>query len=91
MGMNPSQLDRLDEVAERLRAGDDWSAPLSTGERLYVALAANSAELLKSAGYSMVEALARLGDEDISELIKRWQSTGKKTKARLSGMILVFL
>jgi hypothetical protein len=54
MSMTHAQLDRLDEIAEAVLAGDaDALGPVSTGERIYVALAANRADLLP-AGYTLV-------------------------------------
>ena len=64
-----SQFERLDELVERVAAGDlDCTGALSTGERLYVALAANSVELLARCDYTIAEALARLGDEWVTQL-----------------------
>lgn len=76
MGMTQSQLDYLDSLAERVRAGDaDALGGLSTGERLYAALAANRMDLAPS-GYNIVEAIARLGWDDTRELVERWQYRG---------------
>ena len=72
-----SQFERLDELVERVAAGDlDCTGALSTGERLYVALAANSVELLARCDYTFAEALARLGDEWVTQLIERWRYRG---------------
>jgi hypothetical protein len=72
-----SQFERLDELAERVAAGDlDCTGALSTGERLYVALAANSVELLARYDYTIAEALARLGDDWVAQLIERWRYRG---------------
>jgi hypothetical protein len=72
-----SQFERLDELVERVAAGDlDCTGALSTGERLYVALAANSVELLARCDYTIAEALARLGDEWVTQLIERWRYRG---------------
>ncbi|SEF14481.1 MULTISPECIES: hypothetical protein [Pseudomonadota] len=72
MGMIPSQLDYLDSLAEAVRAGQaDALAGLSTGERIYCALAANRADLLP-AGYTIVQAFARL-DDDATALMNRWE------------------
>ena len=58
------QLDRLDAIADRLRDGDEGGfGPLSTGERLYVALAANRADLMEACDYTVVGALGRIGTE----------------------------
>ena len=72
-----SQFERLDELVERVAAGDlDCTGALSTGERLYVALAANSVELLARCDYTIAEALARLGDDWVTQLIERWRYRG---------------
>ena len=72
-----SQFERLDELVERVAAGDlDCTGALSTGERLYVALAANSVELLARCDYTIAEALARLGDDWVAQLIERWRYRG---------------
>ena len=74
MGMSPSQLDHLDEIAQQVSTGNyDGVGVLSTGERLYVALAANSANLLARADYTITQAIARLGWDDTAELVARWQ------------------
>lgn len=72
MGMTKSQLDYLDELAEVARNGaGDVLGGLSTGERIYAALAANRADLLP-AGYTIVQAFARL-DDDTAALVQRWE------------------
>lgn len=72
-----SQFERLDELVERVAAGDlDCTGALSTGERLYVALAANSVELLARCDYTIAEALARLGDDWVTQLVERWRYRG---------------
>lgn len=70
-----SQLDHLDRLAARLVGTEDASGwgPLSTGERLYVALAANRCDLLAEDRYTVAEALARIGPEWSAELVSRWQ------------------
>lgn len=69
-----AQLDYLDAIAIRAAKGDTAGVSvLSTGERLYVALAANSAEMLQAQGYTVAEALARLGPDWTAQLIRRWQ------------------
>lgn len=70
--MQASKLDYLDQVAMSAKNGDDDRVGvLSTGERLYVALAANRTDLMP--GYTIAQALARLDEEDVQELISRWQ------------------
>jgi hypothetical protein len=72
MSMTKAQLDGLDEIAEIVRNGhDDAAGGLSTGERIYVALAANRADLLP-ADYTIVQAIARL-DDDTAALVARWE------------------
>jgi hypothetical protein len=55
--MSMQQLDRLDALTDRLRdGGEDGFWPLSTGERLYVALAANRVDLLEACDYTVAGA-----------------------------------
>lgn len=65
--------ERLDRLALAIRTtGEEGSiGVLSTGERLYVAMAANRPDLL--AGYTMVQAFARLEEQDTQQLIERWR------------------
>lgn len=69
-----NQFDRFDSLAHRVReTGDGGSlGPLSTGERIYVALAADRPDLLPS-GHSIVSAFVRLDDDWREELLRRWQ------------------
>lgn len=77
MGMTTSQLDHLDEIAQDVRAGNrERVGVLSTGEKLYVALAGNSAALLADLGYTIPEAIARVGDDDTRALVERWRYRG---------------
>jgi serine/threonine protein phosphatase PrpC len=77
MGMTTSQLDHLDDIAQEVREGNrDSVGVLSTGEKLYVALAGNSAAILADMGYTIAEAIARVGDDDIRALVERWQYRG---------------
>ena len=70
--MDEAQLNHLDEIAAEARNKiDDRVGVLSTGERLYVALAANRLDLMTD--YTIAQALARLGEDDVAELISRWQ------------------
>lgn len=72
-----SQFDHLDQIAVSVAQGDtDRVGVLSTGERLYVALAGNSLALLDQEGYTVAEALARLGQDWTQQLIERWQYRG---------------
>jgi hypothetical protein len=69
-----SQLDYLDELAERMLEGHgDILGGLSTDERIYAAIGANLADLLPP-GY-IVQAIARL-DDDTAALIERWEPRG---------------
>lgn len=62
--------ERLEAIVVRVRQGDlDAVGVLSTGERLYVALAANNCELLGSD--SIAYAIARLESEAVQELVER--------------------
>lgn len=71
----------LDDIAIRAAKGDiSGVGVLSTGERLYVALAANSIELLEADGYTIAEALARLDAEWTAQLIERWRYRGNPKK-----------
>ncbi|AVK02471.1 MULTISPECIES: hypothetical protein [Pseudomonadaceae] len=75
------QLDYLDALALRVAKGDlDCVGALSRGEYLYVALAANSAELLNQSNDTIAEALARLGPEWTAALIERWQYKGNPAR-----------
>ena len=72
--MNNPQLDRLDRIAlEVAQRNDRCIGPLSTGEALYVALAANREDLLYALGYTIAQALDRIDDEWITELRQRWR------------------
>lgn len=76
------QLDALDALAVRVANGDlDCVGALSRGEFLYVALAANSIELLQRNNDTIAEALARLGPEWTEKLIARWQYRGNPCRA----------
>jgi hypothetical protein len=69
-----SQLDYLDEMAARVaKGGAKAIGPLSTGERLYVILAANRGDLLEEYGYTIAHAIYRLGDDWTAELQTRWR------------------
>jgi hypothetical protein len=72
-----SRFDYLDDIAIRVAKGDtDGVGALSSGERLYVALAANNTVLLKQFGFTIAEALDRLDEDWIAELIARWRRRG---------------
>ena len=64
--------DYLDSVAAGIKAGDESRfGVLSTGERIYVALAANRLDLVPD--YTVAQAIARLGDVHTLELVDRWR------------------
>ncbi len=68
-----NRFDYLDGIAKQV-AGGRLAAfrPLSTGERLYVALAANRADLLSTDGYTIVQAWNRVDEDWARELMSRW-------------------
>lgn len=73
-GMTSSQLNHLDAIAQRMIVnGIDDTGPLSTGERIYVLLAASRGDLLAESNDTLPEALERLGTPDLNNLIKRWR------------------
>lgn len=77
MGMPKSQLDRLDDIARDVIAGRKGGyGVLSTGEKIYVAMAANKPALLKALDYTMPQAISRLGEDDTRELVERWRYVG---------------
>ena len=53
----------LAKVLDAAAAGDDGPGPLSTGEALMAALALNRPDWLARKGYTIVEALERIGEE----------------------------
>lgn len=70
------QIDRLDQCAQALKDGKRPASDfgdMSTGEQLYIALAASNFALLESTGYTIAAALDRLGEDWSRELIKRWR------------------
>lgn len=70
--MQEDNLDYLDFHAPRLAAGDlGVLDALSAGERIYICLAADRIDLLQREGYSVVQALGRLGPDWLHELVLR--------------------
>ena len=65
--MNESELKQLLGKARDAKRGgrDSWSCQ-STGEKLAVALVLNRADWLKSMGYTIGEAIDRVGQEWVS-------------------------
>ena len=65
--------ERLDEVALMCRQGnDEFFGVLSSGEKRYVALAANRADLLKDTGDTIAEAIRLMEPEALAHLLKVW-------------------
>lgn len=76
-----SQIDRLNSIAMVLaKKREAGFGVLSTGEQCYVALASNRIDLLEQIGYTIPEALARLGGDWIQSLISSWQYAGNPAK-----------
>lgn len=72
--MTNNQLDYLDGIANDLIGGNsDRVGVLSTGEKLYVALAASDAAMLARMDYTIAQAIARLGADETDQLVRRWQ------------------
>ena len=85
-----SQLDYLDQVAKQIARGEFHAyGPLSSGERVYAALAANRSDLLQEDGYTIAQALDCLGEEWLVELLQRWRYVDhyqlKEAPARISA------
>ncbi len=71
-----SELDRFDPIIDKIRAGSDYIYwKLSTSERLFIALAANRADLLKEESESIASALVQIGEAWREELVRRYQYT----------------
>jgi hypothetical protein len=67
----------LRALAQRLRAGETVAGlgNLSTGEYLWVAMAASRLDLLEKSSYAKLdEAWRRLGREDQAELVRFWEN-----------------
>lgn len=70
--MTDQEFDYLDRIAQRIADGDTQRFhALSTGERIYVALAANRPDLIQQDGSTLVQAIARLGPVWLEELLLR--------------------
>lgn len=79
--MSSELLDHLDAMALRVAKGDTKGlGVLSRGEYLYVVLAANRADLLAAGNDTIVEAIARLGEDWTAQLVERWQYKGDPTR-----------
>lgn len=72
--MDALQLDHLDQIArdilQNVAGARESVGVLSTGERLYVALAANDISL--APGYTIAQAIYRLEDWELKSLAQRW-------------------
>lgn len=76
-----AQIDRLNEVALRAAKKEPCGlGSLSTGEALYVALVSNRMDVLKKMGYTIPEALARIGPDWILAAVYCWQYAGNPAK-----------
>ena len=72
-----SQLEHLDEIAREAWSGNyEGVGPLSTGERLYVALASGRMRELVP-GDSIAYAVDRVGPEWMAHMLTVWKSTGQ--------------
>lgn len=69
-----SELERLDEIAREAWGGNyDRVGVLSTGERLYVALASGRMREL-APGDSIAYAVDRVGSEWMAHMLQEWRS-----------------
>jgi hypothetical protein len=76
-----SQIDHLNQIAVHVaKKRDSAFGALSTGEQCYVALASNRIDLLFEMGYTIPEAIARLGESWLAELLYCWQHAGNPAK-----------
>lgn len=72
-----TQLEHLDEIAREAWAGNyDRVGPLSTGERLYVALASGRMREL-APGDSIAYAVDRVGPEWMAHMLTTWRNVGQ--------------
>ena len=75
-----SQIDHLNSIAVVLaKKREAGFGVLLTGEQCYVALASNRIDLLEQIGYTVPEALARIGAW-IPLLIESWEYAGNPAK-----------
>ena len=74
-----TDLERLDEIAREAWAGNyDRTRVLSTGERLYVALASGRMREL-CPGDSIPYAVDRVGPEWMARMLEVWKSASQPT------------
>lgn len=79
--MTDSRFEHLDAIAIEVAKGNrERTHVLSTGESLYVALAANDAEMLEQLNCTIAEALDRLGEKWCTALIENWRYRGNPTR-----------
>jgi hypothetical protein len=76
MSVIDPQLHHLDRLVPDVAKGKLSVGYLSTGEKLYVYLAANRMDLLEKEDYTIAEALARIGPKWVEDLISRYQYAG---------------
>ena len=75
-----SQLERLDEIAREAWAGNyDRTGVLSTGERLYVALASGRMREL-CPGDSIPYAVDRVGPDWMAHMLEVWKAATQPTE-----------
>lgn len=70
-----SEFDHLNQAAQDLKDGKTTAAKYgvySTGEKLYIALAASNMELLEATGYTIPHAINRLGPKWLKGLLEHW-------------------
>jgi hypothetical protein len=76
-----AQIDRLNLLALRVaKRNDDGFGVLSDGEKCYVALASNRVDLLEEVGYTIPQALVRLGADWRGALMESWQYAGNPAR-----------
>ncbi|MES2785031.1 MAG: hypothetical protein V4684_06175 [Pseudomonadota bacterium] len=77
------KFEYLDELANRIAAGDVRGFhALSSGEKCYVALAANNQALLEEDGYTIVQAFVRLDADWRVHLLTTWRYASVQAFAR---------
>lgn len=86
----------LAKVLDAAEAGEDGPGPLSTGEALMAALALNRTDWLARMGYTIVEAMERIGDEwlaflpRIARAVAKHQLSGDEAK-RVAADVLALV
>jgi hypothetical protein len=93
MRMSLEYKHALAKVLDAAAAGEEGPRPLSTGEALMAALALNRPDWLARMGYTMVEAIERIGQEwmallpRIAREVAQHQAAGEQAK-RLASQAL---